>query len=80
MVDMDGIFPEDISAQQVMYAANRFRAELNDYYDACTLLNLGKHDNLAGAIQELLYIKSKLGLRPQNQDDLKQNREHRSQL
>ena len=55
--------------QQYIHELNKMRVELEDYYDACAVMNLDKHDNLAGAIQELLldlrYVKSKL------QDDLK---------
>ena len=55
--------------QYYIHELNKMRVELEDYYNACAVMNLGKHDNLAGAIQELLldlrYVKSKL------QDDLK---------
>jgi len=55
--------------QQYIHELNKMRVELEDYYNACAVMNLGKHDNLTDAVEELMldlrYVKSKL------QDDLK---------
>ena len=52
-----------------IHELNKMRVELEDYYDACAVMNLDKHDNLTDAVEELMldlqYLKSKL------QDDLK---------
>ena len=55
--------------QYYIHELNKRRVELEDYYDACAVMNLDKHDNLTDAVEELMldlqYLKSKL------QDDLK---------
>ena len=55
--------------QYYIHELNKMRVELEDYYDACAVMNLDKHDNLTDAVEELMldlqYLKSKL------QDDLK---------
>lgn len=45
--------------QYYIHELNKRRVELEDYYDACAVMNLDKHDNLAGAIQELMSELSK---------------------
>lgn len=42
-----------VTEQQLIHELNKMRVELEDYYDACALMNLDKHDNLAGSIQEM---------------------------